>query len=138
MSINPLKLLEDLINEHGSSSILRERLLLVKDELGKVEKERADLQRQLAEAMEKLRYLREEVKKKSVPENFTEYRGALFKRDVSGRHAPLAHCPECKRPLVNTDPCVFPYNCTTPGCRYEVTIKEDLELIAQRLDHIAS
>lgn len=43
MSINPLILLEKAINEHGSSVILKERLKLVKDQLAKVEAEKAEL-----------------------------------------------------------------------------------------------
>ena len=132
--MNPIKLIEKLINEHGSSSILRDRLLLLKDELSKIEKERADLQVKVGNCVKELAGLRKEVIKKSIPNEFVEYMGALFKRDVSGNYTPLAYCPECKRPLNSIDPDVVPYECSTPGCEYSVTIHEKLTSIVDKLN----
>ncbi len=39
-----LQLFEKLINEHGSSTILKERLLILKDEYAELEKAKAELQ----------------------------------------------------------------------------------------------
>ena len=115
MKLNPFGLIEDLINEHGSSNILKERLLLLKEELSKVEKDRSDLIAEVAQLKKELSELRKQYDKETISKEFTEYMGALYKRDVDGRYLPMAFCPECKRPLVGTpDPGIFPYSCS--GC----------------------
>ena len=43
MSLNPLKWIEWLINEHGSSTILRERLGQARDQITLLENEKASL-----------------------------------------------------------------------------------------------
>ena len=109
--MNPLSIVEKLINEHGSSSILRERLSLLKEILAKTEQERSDLITKCSRLEKELGDLRKKYDEEHVPEEFTEYLGALFKRDASGRYAPVAFCAWCKAPLWNTDPKVFPYEC---------------------------
>lgn len=132
MKINPLSLIEDLIKEHGSSSILRERLLLLKEELAKVEKDRTNLITKVTELEEELRNCREQLNKITVPKDFTKYMGALYKRDMHNKYMPMAFCPECKRPLVGgPDPEFFPYTCSK--CGYEVMIHDKLTSIADKL-----
>lgn len=133
MKINPLSLVEDLINEHGSSSILRERLSLLKEILAKVEQERTDLVAKCSNLEKELSTLRKQFDEKNVSEEFTEYMGALFKRDSSGKYAPIAHCRRCKEPLWNTHPQVFPYACSKPGCGYSIMLHDDLTSIADKL-----
>ncbi len=133
MNINPLSLIEKLINEHGSSNILKERLLLLKEELAKIEKERTQLTEKCSALEKENSELRKQLNKKLVSDEFTEYMGALFKRDMAGRYSPVAHCPECKRPLWNTEPETFPYECSTPGCGYTIMIHENLTSIADKL-----
>ncbi|MHB8089783.1 MAG: hypothetical protein ACYDH2_16200 [Anaerolineaceae bacterium] len=134
MKFNPLSLIEDLINEHGSSVILRERLLLFKDELCRVEKERAELQIKITHLLKENEVLKKQLQQKNISDQFTEYLGALFKKDFSGRYTAIAHCPECKRPLWNTDPRIFPYQCSTPGCLYAIMIQEPLSAIVSKLN----
>ncbi|GFO62121.1 hypothetical protein M1B72_00745 [Geomonas paludis] len=131
--MNPFKIIEDLINEHGSATIRGERLLLLKDELTIVEKERADLYKKCSDLEKEVIELRDKLAKASIPPEFTEYQGALFKRDAAGSYSPIAYCPECKRPLFNTEPKIFPYSCSTRGCGYNVNIHEDLQSIANKL-----
>lgn len=132
-TVNPLKLIEDLINEHGSATIRGERLILLKEELTKVEKERADLYKKCSDLEKEVAELRDKLTKVSTPPEFVEYHGALFKRDATGSYSPIAHCPECKRPLFNTEPKIFPYTCSTRGCNYTINIHEDLQSIAKKL-----
>ncbi|WP_309386264.1 hypothetical protein [Cerasicoccus frondis] len=73
--MNPLSFLEKAINEHGSSSILKERLQLVKDQLAKVSAERDQLQTQLAEAIAEIVCLKEAAPDK----RFVEYYGVRFR-----------------------------------------------------------
>ena len=133
MNINPLSLVEDLINEHGSSTILRERLSLLKEILAKVEQERTDLVTKCSHLEKELSDLRKKFYEKNVSEEFTEYMGALFKRDSSGKYAPVAHCRRCKEPLWNTQPEIFPYQCSTPGCSYTIMLHGNLTSIADKL-----
>lgn len=56
-----LQLLETLINEHGSSTILKERLGLVAAEYGALERRHADLQAQHAQQASELEQLRQRV-----------------------------------------------------------------------------
>lgn len=132
--MNPLSLIERLINEHGSSTILGERLLLLKDELSKVERERDGLQKKCLNLEKEVSSLREELNKKSVSSDFAEVQGVLFKRDSTGSYTPTAYCPECKRPLWSTEPDIFPYQCSTKGCGFAINISEDLKSIAARLN----
>ncbi|MFQ5560402.1 MAG: hypothetical protein ACE5FU_07450 [Nitrospinota bacterium] len=133
MKLNPFTLIESLINEHGSSSILKERLSLLKEMLAKVEKERTGLIAKVACLEKELSGLRDQLDKKHVPEEFTEYMGALFKREPSGKYAPVAFCRRCREPLWNNEPAVFPYVCSTPGCGFQIMIHEDLALVAKKL-----
>ena len=56
-----LKLLESLINEHGSATILKERLGFVAAEYGALERRHADLQTQRQEQAAELEQLRARV-----------------------------------------------------------------------------
>lgn len=132
MSLNPLKLIENLINEHGSSSILKERLRLLKEQLSDLIKERADLQTKLSKCMEEMAQMAKKIEQKSVPPEFTEYLGALFKRDSSNRYTPVVYCPECKIPLWNNEPAYFPYECSK--CGFKIDIHESLTSIAEKLN----
>lgn len=125
--------IEKLINEHGSSSILRERLLLIKEELAKAKQERADLITKCSQLEKEVSKLRQELDKKHIPEEFTEYMGALFKRDASGNYFPAVYCPRCRQVLWNPEPKVFPYECS--NCGFKVMIHENLNLIAEKLNN---
>jgi regulator of replication initiation timing len=54
MSLNPLRWIEWLITEHGSSTVLRERLGLAKDQLRTLERENALLKSELDESRPRL------------------------------------------------------------------------------------
>lgn len=97
--MNLIKELQKLINEHGCSSILRERLLLFKDQIADLEKERSDLKKALSNASETIAQLTRQLEAKTITEQFVEHRGALFKRKLSGGYDPSVYCPSCKSPL---------------------------------------
>jgi regulator of replication initiation timing len=46
MTLNPLKWIEWVINEHGSSTVLRERLAQAKDRMADLERENAALKQE--------------------------------------------------------------------------------------------
>jgi len=57
MSLNPFTAIEKLINEHGSATILRERLALAADQFVTLEKENINLQESLSHAITKIQSL---------------------------------------------------------------------------------
>lgn len=107
MSLNPLALLEKAINEHGSSSILNERILLVKEMLDKVEIEKAELEKSLRAAREEI----EELKKKIPGSKFVEYRGAKFRRKPSGGYENAVYCPSCETGMATIPNKGLPFAC---------------------------
>ena len=107
MNLNPLVLLEKVINEHGSSVILKEHLALVKDMLTKVEKENSDLKKELVSAREEII----ELKAKIPSTKFVEYRGVKFKRKPSGGFEKSAYCPSCEVGMASTPSGQMPFVC---------------------------
>lgn len=101
---------QNLINEHGSSSVLRERLELLKDKVAQLEEERSDLKEALADLHMENAKLRKQIKEQTEAEEFTKHRGALFKRNSSGGYDPTVHCSRCRRPLGSIGG-VGNYNC---------------------------
>lgn len=139
MELNPFKLIEDLINEHGSSAILGQRLLLLKDILHDLETKCANLQTQLADCIRENTQFRKQFDENSIPPEFIEYAGALFKKGLSGRYDPVVYCRRCKRVLWNTPDFIAlgaPYECSTPGCSFKVNIHESLTSIAEKLNKL--
>lgn len=111
MSLNPLSLLEKAINEHGSSTILRERIALVKEMLSKVEKERTELQTKISKLEKEIIELRKQLDEQSVSENFQKYRGVLFEKKPSGGYFETVYCASCKTPMVSMAE-FFPFTCS--------------------------
>ena len=112
--MNPLALIEKVINEHGSSTILKERLAAIKDELSKVIAERDDYKNQLSELKAEVYDLRKKVEHQSRKDEFTEHRGALFKKKASGSYQDAVYCPICHGAMSSLEK-VLPYNCSRDG-----------------------
>lgn len=107
MSLNPLTLLEKAINEHGSSVILGHHLSLVKEMLAKVEKEKSNLENQLADARKEII----ELKGKIPSVRFVEYRGAKFKLKPSGGYENSVYCPSCEVGMATIQNSDMPFVC---------------------------
>ena len=105
--MNPLSLLEKAINEHGSSTILKERIVLVKEMLDKVVKEKNELETKLKKAENKI----EELKSQIPNSAFVEYRGAKFKRKPSGGFEETAYCLSCETGMASTSSGNQPFVC---------------------------
>lgn len=89
------ELVRELINEHGSSTVLRERLLLLQDKAAKVEEELRDCKARLAEALEEQAQHGARPKEPASPAEYVEYRGAAFKRKFGGGYDDCPVCPRC-------------------------------------------
>jgi hypothetical protein len=87
--------IQKLIAEVGTSSVLRERLLMLKDRLLEAEEEKLSLQRTIRDQEQELSDLRQQLEKKVTEDQFVEHRGALFKRKPSGSYHRAVYCPHC-------------------------------------------
>lgn len=95
--------------------ILRERLLLVKEQaeiliekIKELEEETARLRKENAEIKAKL-------EANACAEEFMEHRGALFKRKREGGYHLAVYCPVCRMPAGSLHDQV-PYSCEKPSC----------------------
>jgi hypothetical protein len=108
MNLNPLSLLEDAINEHGSAVILAQRLELVKEMLAKIVQEKADLEKQLSDAKTEIQWL-----KTQIPQHeFVAFMGARFKRKPSGGYENAVYCQKCDCGMASMHDGRSPFICT--------------------------
>ena len=102
-----LKLLETLINEHGSSTILKERLELLRDQLRLLESENE----QLRVALESERAESARLRALVPDARFVEHRGAKFKRKPSGGFDGSVYCPSCELGMATIPGANMPFTC---------------------------
>jgi uncharacterized protein YlxW (UPF0749 family) len=79
-----LDLIQKAITEHGSADIMRERLLLIREQADALQKKVADLDQENANLKKAVACLERDIASKTASEEFVEHRGALFKRKPSG------------------------------------------------------
>ena len=94
-----IKLIEKLITEHGSATILKDRLELVKDQAKILEDENAGLRQEVAELRAEVSMLESKLAAAEKEDEFVEHRGALFKKKPGGGYHQAAYCPTCKTPM---------------------------------------
>ena len=106
--------LEKLINERGSATILKERLLLVADQYAALEQalavseakakdalsQKEHLELENLQAKEKVQALKDRLAHFVSLSEFTEEAGALFKRHKNGEWDYTPYCPSCKTAMV--------------------------------------
>jgi len=109
--MNLLNLLRNLINEHGSSQILRERLSLAADEAKKLEKEYRELEAENEKLKQENTELRQQLEAATIPDEFVEARGVLFRRLSNGEIDKDAYCPTCKTVMFSLHG-VLPLKCS--------------------------
>ena len=103
--------IEKLINEHGSAAILSERIGLLKDKMELLAEENDRLKEQNRELKAEVNQLREANKKQSVPTEYLEHRGVLFRRLANGKIQDEVYCPDCKKPMSSLQR-LTPYRCS--------------------------
>jgi len=111
-----LENIQILINEHGSSAVLRERLLLLREQIEKLTNEITDLNKKLSDSQAEIVKLQKQLSEKTASEEYVEHKGALFKRKSSGGYDSTVYCPLCRVPLASFQN-VLPYHCS----RFSVT-----------------
>ena len=101
--LNPLSLLldklEKLIVEHGSASIMREHIALIRDKLQFVAEESIRLKDENSRLFKENEELNHELLRHVTPENFVEKLGVLFKKKGGLGYSEIPYCPVCKTPL---------------------------------------
>ena len=124
--------LQNLINEHGGSSILRERLAFFSDQINALEKENEALKKQIEQQSAEIHQLEQQIENQRMTEEFVEHRGALFKRKRSGGYHRAVYCPSCKLALASfEDP--MPFFCDR--CQYATNFSgHDLLLILSEVE----
>ena len=102
--------INDLITEHGSAAIMRERLALIREQAQALEKQVAELQGENTNLKRRVAELNAQVLTKTELDEFVECRGALFKRKPGGGYHNAVFCPDCQKPMSSLmgD---LPYNC---------------------------
>ena len=90
-----LSIIEKLINEHGSSTILKERLELVNDKYEALETKLANSEKENELLRKEIESLKKQVDTQKVESGFIEYKGAKFKRMPSGKFEEAVYCLKC-------------------------------------------
>ncbi len=111
MSLNPISLIEKAINEHGSAAILKERLSLAADQFKQLEEENRKLKSVNAALEGRVSELSRKLETGSVPRDFVESRGVLFRRQADGKIEKDAYCPTCKTVMFSLSG-VTPFHCS--------------------------
>jgi hypothetical protein len=122
-----------IIKDFFTIDALRDKTLLLQKEIdalferiGKLEKENADLVRQYNESEKKMAELR-------AHDDFTEYKGAKFKRFPGGGSAKgqTPYCFHCLSPMSSMD--IFLYECSKCGHKADFS-KNELPQILKELE----
>ena len=131
--MSPLVLLDaltKLLNEHGSSEILRERLALLRDQTQALEKENVELKKSVTDLEDRNRNLAAQLKAQARSEEFVERRGVLFKRNPAGGYHEAVYCPICYSTLGTIHP-ELPYACRKScGFIFDINRAEMLRILA--------
>lgn len=113
-------LIEDLINEHGSATILGQRLSLIKDQLNIALKKVGNLEKENAELKNEISELKKKIEEIMIPKDFTEYRGVLFRRFPTGEFEGSVYCLEHKMVMSSLQG-LTPYKCSKCGFKADFT-----------------
>lgn len=79
-----------------TAAVLRERLALAIEQTQLASKVVSETEAEVARLLAENEGLKKELAALRVGPQFTEHRGALFKREPSGGYAKAVYCPECK------------------------------------------
>ena len=98
------------LTESQSASVLRERILLIQDQMKLVEKVAAQSEEKSTDLEIQVKKLEEELAAYRIAEQFTEHEGALFKRKPTGGYVRAVYCPRCKTSTGSVD-ATMPFYC---------------------------
>jgi uncharacterized protein (DUF2164 family) len=96
-----LSKLEQLIRQQGSAAILRERLEAFRDDVKRLEQKNKELEANNVELKKQNAEFVLHFEQNQRATEFTEHRGALFKRTPKGEFSETPYCPTCKRAVIS-------------------------------------
>jgi hypothetical protein len=127
---NVVQTLTNILQEVGTASVLRERLLLLQDQLQLVVQENVNLKKENTRLKKQHKELTVQLEKYSLPEQFVEHRGVLFRKSGSG-YSESPYCPVCKIPMSSVEPGI-PFFCNK--CGHSTSLKPlDIPEAVERL-----
>jgi regulator of replication initiation timing len=109
--------LERLINEHGSATILKERIGLVNDKLAMLKEHIEKLEKENARLVKEGTDLKQQLTRQQKSEEFVESGGAAFKRLSGGGYSKTPYCPYCHRTMSCLE-LSMPYACSYKSCEH--------------------
>ncbi|WP_431475209.1 hypothetical protein RVM24_07680 [Marinobacter sp. KM021] len=90
-----LSMIEKLINEHGSSAILKERLELINDKYEALEEKLENSEKENELLRQELELMKAQVNTQKIEQAYIEYKGVKFKRKPSGGFEDSPYCLKC-------------------------------------------
>jgi hypothetical protein len=127
---NVLQTLTDILQEVGTASVLRERLLLLQDQLQLMMQENINLEKENARFKKQIKEFTVQLEEYSLPEQFIEHRGVLFRKS-GGRYSESPYCPVCKILMSPMEPGI-PFFCNRCGYTTSLTPR-DVSIVIERL-----
>ena len=109
-----LSMIEKLINEHGSSTILKERLSLINDKYELLDNQLKNCEKENELLRKEVEMLKSKLSEQVKEEPFIAFKDAKFKRNPSGSFEETAYCPKCNGAMFALDS-FFPYTCGACG-----------------------
>jgi primosomal protein N' len=111
------RIFNEIITEHGSSAILKERVEFLRDQMQALMEKVKELEAKNAELEREGSDLTAQLITKTSREEFEEHRGAFFKRKPEGGYHLAVYCPSCHRAAGSIHP-KMPFTCDKPGCSW--------------------
>ncbi len=107
--------LEKLITEHGSATILKERIVQLREEFDRLKDKHDSLERDNERLKAEVERLGKALEKEAIPNEYIEHRGVLFRRLPNGNIQDEVYCPSCKCTMGSLEG-ELPYRCSK--CRF--------------------
>lgn len=126
-----MDMIERAINEHGSAAILRERILLIREQAQLTEAENVRLREENQCLQRRVLELEAQVNARRQQDEYVECRGALFKRKPTGGFHEAVYCPQCRLPMSSLQD-VIPFRCGNCKVSMNFTGRE-LQAVLQEL-----
>jgi hypothetical protein len=129
-------LLGDIVPAVGraqSATALREHVALLEAQLESVRTDYENLEQENTALKDEMVKAQLQTKRHTVPQDFVEHRGALFKRAAGGGYSDQPICPACHS-VMNSFHNAFPFECVDRNCkRLAAFIGHDLKRVLAEL-----
>ncbi len=133
MAIPVLGEIKALLDEYGSSVVLKEHLALLNTKLSLLGEHIEKLEQENARVIERNTYLEQQLLRQEKSQEFVESRGALFEPNPGGGYSETPRCPVCHRSMWCFQS-MFPYECSDEKCGHKANFKgSDLQSVIASL-----